>query len=295
LEGGRREVVPVRYVDESWDLLFYRFKSSHPNIDIGKITFRKLCPKEIKKARKLTDMCEYCELGRKAKAQLTKILTDFHSSCSHGSSVGEMENCLLFRSLNEEDKEKIQRLQKIVELFEKHYEAKIRQHSAFKAQVCHLKKDVIFVLDFKENLKLNVEQVQLGRSFYNQPQRTMFEVIMIFKDENDEIKYFYWDFFSRCLNHNAFFVKEALSKIFKHEQFLKHNFKSIIFWMDNAKHFKNKKLVYYFCEFFEKIFKSRVQISWNFFIEGHGKNLCDTRFSFISRLLNNYTNKKIKN
>jgi hypothetical protein len=42
-------------------------------------------------------------------------------------------------------------------------------------------------LDFKENLKLNVEQVQLGRSFYNQPQRTMFEVVMIFKNENDEI------------------------------------------------------------------------------------------------------------
>jgi hypothetical protein len=127
-------------------------------------------------------------------------------------------------------KKKIQRLQKIVELFEKYYEAKTQQRSAFKAQVCHLKKDeAIFVLDFKENSKLNVEQVQLGRSFYNQPQRTMFEVVMIFK--NDEIKYFYWDFFSRCLNHNAFFVKEALSKIFKHEQFLKHNFKSITFWM----------------------------------------------------------------
>jgi hypothetical protein len=138
--------------------------------------------KEIKKARKLTDMCEYCELGKKAKAQLTKIPTDFHSSCTHGSSLGEMENCLLFRSLNEEDKEKIRRLQKIVELFEKHYEAKTQQRSAFKAQVCHLKKDeVIFVLDFKENLKLNVEQVQLGRYFYNQSQRTMFEVVMIFK------------------------------------------------------------------------------------------------------------------
>jgi hypothetical protein len=49
LEGGRREVIPVRYVHESWDLFFYRFKSSHPNIDIGKTTFRKMCPKEIKK------------------------------------------------------------------------------------------------------------------------------------------------------------------------------------------------------------------------------------------------------
>ena len=284
----------MRYVDESWDLLFYRFKSSHPNIDIGKTTFRKMCPKEIKKARKLTDMCEYCELGKKTKAQLTKILTDFHSSCLHGSSLGEMENCLLFKNLKE-DKEKIRRWQKIVDLFEKHYEAKNRQRSAFKAQVCHLKKgEVIFVLDFKENLKLNVEQVQLGRSFYNQPQRTMFEVVMIFKNDNDEIKYFYWDFFSRCLNHNAFFVKKALSKIFKHDQFLKHNFHSITFWMDNAKHFKNKELAYYFCKFFRKTFKRRVQISWNFFIEGHGKNLCDTRFSFISRLLNEYTNKKNK-
>jgi hypothetical protein len=37
--------------------------------------------------------------------------------------------------------------------------------------------------------------------------------------------------------------------------------------MDNAKHFKNKELVYHFCEFFEKTFKRRVQISWNFFIK----------------------------
>jgi hypothetical protein len=141
-------------------------------------------------------MCEYCELGKKAKAQLTKILTEFHSSCRHGSSLGEMENCRLFRNLNKDDKEKIRKLQKIVKLFEKHYEAKTRQRSAFKAQVCHSKKDeVIFVLDFKENLKLNVEKVQLGRSFYNQSQRTMFEAVMIFKNENDEIKYFYWDFF----------------------------------------------------------------------------------------------------
>jgi hypothetical protein len=132
--------------------------------------------------------------ARRPKPSSQKILTDFHSSCSHDSSLGEKENCLLFRSLKEEEKEKIRRLQKIVELFEKHYEAKTQQRSAFKAQGMSFKKDkAIFVLDFKENSKLNVEQVQLGRSFYNQPQRTMFEVVMIFK--NDEIKYFYWDFF----------------------------------------------------------------------------------------------------
>jgi hypothetical protein len=276
LRGGEREVIPVRYVDDTWDLLFHRFRSSFPNFRIGKSTFRKLCPKEIKKAKRLTDMCEYCELGKKTKAQLTKLLDMVFSNCRlcRNHEYLNFENCLTFRNLKEEDQRKILRMKKIVEAFEIHYNSKNKQSETFKRQVKHLKKgEVIFVLDFKENLKLGLEQVQLGRSFYNQPQRTMFEAVMIFKNDQNEIKYFYFDVFSRCLNHNALFVKEALSKIFRSENFKNQNVKLITFWMDNAKHFKNKELCFYFYDFYENFFKRKVNISWNYFIEGHGKNL----------------------
>jgi hypothetical protein len=42
-----------------------------------------------------------------------------------------------------------------------------------------------------------------------------------------------------------------------------------------------------------KIF-SKVNISWNYFIEGHGKNLCDARFSLISRYIKAYITQKNK-
>jgi hypothetical protein len=67
--------------------------------------------------------------------------------------------------------------------------------------------------------------------------------------------------------------------------------------MDNAKHFKNKELCFYFYDFYENFFKRKFEISWNFFVEGHGKSLCDARFSLISRFIKNFIiqkNKKIE-
>jgi hypothetical protein len=85
----------------------------------------------------------------------------------------------------------------------------------------------------------------------------MFEAVMIFKNDQNQRNYFYFDVFSRCLNHNDLFVKEALSKIFRSENFKKQNVKSITFWMDNAKHFKNKELCFYFYDFYENFFQKK--------------------------------------
>ena len=53
------------------------------------------------------------------------------------------------------------------------------------------------------------------------------------------------------------------------------------FWMDNSPNqFKTTELFVFFTE--------QQNTKWDFFIENHGKNVCDTRFSQISAMLKSY-------
>jgi hypothetical protein len=58
------------------------------------------------------------------------------------------------------------------------------------------------------------------------------------------------------------------------------NFKAGIFWMDGGPHFKNLELFNYFQGWKNR--KIFTDVEWNFFVENHGKNPYDSRFSLIS-------------
>jgi hypothetical protein len=62
--------------------------------------------------------------------------------------------------------------------------------------------------------------------------------------------------------------------------------------MDGGPHFKNLELANYFKELKQTRFFSEVE--WNFFVENHGKNPCDCRFSSISFWMDAWSSKKDK-
>ena len=64
-------------------------------------------------------------------------------------------------------------------------------------------------------------------------------------------------------------------------------FPKCLFWMDGGPaHFRTLELVGYFQTLYEtKIFK---KIKWNYFIEYHGKNICDSHFATISSIIKRY-------
>jgi hypothetical protein len=62
-----------------------------------------------------------------------------------------------------------------------------------------------------------------------------------------------------------------------------------IFWMDGGPHFKNLELANYFQGLKDR--KLFTDVEWNFFVENHGKNPCDSCFSSISSWLISWSSK----
>jgi hypothetical protein len=80
----------------------------------------------------------------------------------------------------------------------------------------------VLVIDFSSNLKLNLESIQKNKDYHNQPQRTLFGATLVYVDENDNRKFFYFDIISEILNHDVYFINKALFKILNHSQFSSH-------------------------------------------------------------------------
>ncbi|MCL6574005.1 MAG: hypothetical protein K6T88_20360, partial [Bacillus sp. (in: Bacteria)] len=58
-------------------------------------------------------------------------------------------------------------------------------------------------------------------------QRTLFGTTLVYVDENENRKFFYFDIISEILDHNAYFVNKALFKILNHSVFKSHQIKEL--------------------------------------------------------------------
>jgi hypothetical protein len=277
------KVIPVRHLNAGFKHLFKLFLQNY-DCPIKYTTFRNNCPSYFKKPRKSTDMCGICVHGKKAMTKLNSIRLHVHRNCTDCSNNGtcEQEN-------NSAKLPEILVLSERVKLFNQHYKLKLTQREAFKKQVANLQPGtVILVIDFKANIKLNIESPQISKSFYNQPQRSLFGVSMAyFCPRLQKVCKFYFDIFSECLAHNAYFVKTALKAVFNDAFFKKLNVEQVNIWLDNAAHFKNLELHSYFAKFISEHNFDSVNV--NYFAEYHGKCWCDSRFSLITRLMKNAT------
>jgi hypothetical protein len=114
-------------------------------------------------------------------------------------------------------------------IFEKHYEVQQKQREKFKVEIKTLHHGAgVVVIDFSSNLKLNLELIQkTKKDYYNQSQRTLFGATLVYVDENENRKFFYFDIISEILDHNAYFVNKALFKILNHSVFKSHQIKEL--------------------------------------------------------------------
>jgi len=139
------------------------------------------------------------------------------------------------------------------------------------------------MIDFKENLHLNMGFEKPSYSYYDKPQRAYFSFAVYYKNEQNKIQIKFFDIISDNLSKNGFWVCYTLENIFKSIEWQQLNCKTLFLWMDNGPHFKTKEL----CSFLfdNNNNKFSFAISWNYFIEGHGKSICDTYFSKVSEAL----------
>ena len=74
LANGNKVPVPVHFLSMPYVHLHHEFLRRNPECQVSLSTFKKYIPKNfIRGTRKRTDMCHYCEKGKKSVAQLEKI------------------------------------------------------------------------------------------------------------------------------------------------------------------------------------------------------------------------------
>ena len=270
---GNKEDVPVSYLNTSVSEAYHKWRRQRTQAKakvVSEPVFRAHLKtiKELKKAKKATDMCAICVTGKKVEAELNK-----------------MRRRLIKSSL----KKRFEKLKQLNKNYQQHKHDQEHQRKKFNQTIKGLKPNRgVVVLDFKSNVIINQNPThEIGKDFYDNPQRSCFGIVLYYNNGQGVQKH-YFDNFSNSTDHNSSFVISAIKKLLSDPFFIGLELKFLHFWMDNGPvHFRTKELFHFFYHF-----KKNFQIStkWNFFVEGHGKSCCDRRFSRISSMVKNYVN-----
>ena len=207
-------------------------------------------------------MCGYCE-------DLKKVI----------KRKRELENIENPTNL---DNEQYIELQKYEFAIQSHKNNNNKQRKAFFESIEKLENnEAILLMDFKENIKLGGSQREVNRIYYSKSQRTILCIIVITNKGRQ-----YFDFVSEDLCHDAEFVEQSIIELISSPEFVQYNIKQVHFWSDGGKHFRNGQLQNFYKDLFlKKVFSL---VTFNYFIEYHEKSYCDSHFSVISKIIENY-------
>ena len=278
---GRKTSIPVRYLQDTKRNTFLKY-TEHCRKETIKgpsfSSFQKYKPKEIKKAKRDSDLCPICSEGKRIRPIINRLQKVQVPSEEQTAELNDL-------------------LEKIA-LIDRHIELERTLRAEFNRQKAELQVgDAIIVMDFKENMKLGKAQQETARNFYDTPNRSIF-TIAVYKrigksnDIKKDIQIQYFTFISECLTHDSTFVLDCMNTLFESQDWINLNVgtKSVInLWMDNApQHFRTFEFINGFYEFSKGIFSTN-KFMLNYFGEYHGKCVCDSHFSLLSRYYRDYS------
>ena len=160
-----------------------------------------------------------------------------------------------------------------------HKRAATRQRAAFYRAQKNLKVgECMCVGDYKENFSLKHGLKEKSFFYHGRPQRNCLGFVVIWRDENGELRYKYVDFICRKIDKSANFVFEAILQMVKFPWF---TWNQISFWFDRGKtHFWNKEMSRFL---FKNLMEMGYVVDTNYFLGGHGKSRVDGHFGFLMR------------
>lgn len=162
----------------------------------------------------------------------------------------------------------------LVMIYTNHIQNAQSQRSELKNHIRDLKEnEAIIILDFKQNIKLGGSPEEVSRDFYHPTSINYLSFFVKSKDSG-----FFFDFTSMELSKDAYFVIECFRLLFENENFKSLKIKTLIVWSDVGKHFRNGMVAYFLAHLAET---HNMTASYNFFVESHGKNVCDVHFSQV--------------
>lgn len=267
---GQKITAPVRYLHEPLQETFIQFGNKYPEYKVSFSSFRKYKPPQIKKPHRDTDMCPYCEQRKETIIQL--------EACN-----------------NEEEKA---RLTEDLRLFNNHRTQKATIREAYKKHKEEMKVgEAIIVMDFKENMCLGRGNSESSRDFYDTPQRSVFTIAVYTREgasnnvkEDRRVNYF--TFVSTVLNHDTRFVFDCWRMLLQDDEWKSLNIQpgcDVNIWLDNApQHFRTYRFLWEYRSMAMTSFAQN-NLKLNYFSEYHGKCVCDSHFSLLSRYYSDYT------
>lgn len=142
---------PVRMLERPKTFLYEQFRRRHPDVQLGRTSFYKYCPRYYRKASKLTDVCKVCEAGRRVVARL-ETLRARHPPAAQPDSVAAM----------------IAELEQQVELYETHWRCNAQTRAHYQALMDAASEELaVVVIDFKENFRLPAAPVVTNQMYYD--------------------------------------------------------------------------------------------------------------------------------
>lgn len=182
-----KQDISVRYLNTSFSEAYRSFKRKN---ELSFSTFYSYIGKQYKKPHRLTDLCEYCELGKKTKKELFNSAKNLNFKCNHqyyeilkSDSLNFSLN-LIKKFFNDFFDEEIRKssLEKIrtIELIQYHYQISRRQRESYKNMLNDknlFNSAILIEMDYKQKILIGMSPRQVSGEFYNQQTRNLIGII----------------------------------------------------------------------------------------------------------------------
>jgi hypothetical protein len=285
----------VRYrqttIKEAWKLFIERRQHDKKMKSIPFTTFYKKIDKRFKKPFQLTDLCDYCEMGKNLQKELKAYIRENKLSFNEEYTINNLS--MFFNKLNENspsfDKNNELKLEPILEKIkdlrsiEYHKSIADRQRLSYNKQrkdIDFLEGKILIDIDFKEKIILGKSPRQLNSYFFDNDKKKVIclGIGVHFVDTHIEKSGRSFKFVN-CLNIDVISDYDGqkasdVIRIFRYvmqlPEFKQVDQKNYVIWADCGRQFRCAEFNYFL---FNELAEKNKLVSLNFFAEKHGKKI----------------------
>jgi hypothetical protein len=253
--------------------IYDKIMTDHPGTKLSLSTFYKICPKNFRKPRKKTDMCQVKELCADSIGVRYR-LTELVQVCVVGEKIKRQFSSAMPGTATYDH------LKKELEVYRCHLYFKDKQQQLYRQSVARTTPtSCVVTMDFKQNMCVGGGPVETGRVYYAKKQVSVLGIAVHYRDDMNNLRVRYVDFLSEILSHDSLFAGDCLTKLC--ELPFMRQFREICIWADAGPHFRSGEFMHHVFRRLPMTHPARFYM--NYFAEQHGKNICDSHFGVLSR------------
>ncbi|CAF0854416.1 unnamed protein product [Brachionus calyciflorus] len=254
----------ARYLEDQISELYKSFPFSN---EISKSTFYKYSnvSGEFKNPYRWTDLCDYCESGKRLKIEIENLMTEMNFEIQETfdlkktidiseKRLANIETILQNDPLNQIRNSEIEKLKDILTKLKSfqtvifHKNVAKTQRAAYNKQTqstTFLEGKILIEVDFKQRITIGLSPRQINKEYYSQTTRSCLGFGIYFLNGLNQIELINFDIISSDLCEDARAVVRGFWLLREQDFFKDIEKKNYVIWMDCGKHFRNCEVVGY--------------------------------------------------